>query len=46
MESKRIREHKESGWGVPVAHTCKDGDMESTANCIACKWLRRNKIED
>lgn len=40
ITSERIKEHKKSGYGVPVAHTCKDGDMKSTQNCPACKWLR------
>lgn len=38
--SERIKEYKKSGWGVPIAHTCKDGDFKSTENCPACKWLR------
>ena len=45
MKSERIKEHKKSGYGVPVAHTCKDGDFESTANCPACKWLRERMEE-
>ena len=40
MASGRIKVHTKSGYGVPMAHTCKDGDMESTKNCPACEWLR------